>query len=113
MTAVPELPEEDADAPQDAAGESTAPEDLAADDDAVFAQLVAGFDSPVDDEARSWPATSGGRKRRFCASLPNITTGLRPKMFMWMAEAPLMPAPDSLMTCIISAASVTPSPAPP
>ncbi|MFC1406209.1 MULTISPECIES: hypothetical protein [Streptacidiphilus] len=56
---MPELPEEDADVPQDAAGEDTAPapeERAAADDDAVFAQLVAGFDSPVDDEARSWPA---------------------------------------------------------
>ncbi|WP_052432744.1 hypothetical protein [Streptacidiphilus carbonis] len=52
---MPELPEEGADAPQDAPAENT-PVDRAADDDAVFAQLVAGFDHPVDAEARSWPA---------------------------------------------------------
>jgi hypothetical protein len=56
MTAVPELPEEGADAPQDATGESTPEDRASADDDAVFAQLIAGFDNPVDAEARSWPA---------------------------------------------------------
>ena len=34
-------------------------------------------------------------------------------MFMCTAEAPEKPAPDSLIVCIISAASVMPSPAPP
>ena len=51
--------------------------------------------------------------RFFCSSLPNTTTGLSPKMFMCSAEAPDKPAPDSAMACIISAASVTPRPAPP
>src|SRR4051794_12583722 len=48
---------------------------------------------------------SGGSMRRFCASVPNTTTGSRPKMFMCTAEAPAMPAPDSAMVCIMSAAS--------
>ena len=34
-------------------------------------------------------------------------------MFMWTAEQPLIAAPDSAMARIISAASVTPRPAPP
>ena len=42
----------------------------------------------------SLPAISGGRKRRFCSSVPKTTTGCSPKMFMWIAEAPLNPAPD-------------------
>ena len=61
----------------------------------------------------SLPAISGGRKRRFCSSVPNTTTGFRPKMFMCTAEAPCMPAPDSAIACIISAASVMPRPEPP
>ena len=32
--------------------------------------------------------------RRFCASVPNTTTGFRPKMLRWMAEAPDMQAPE-------------------
>ena len=64
-------------------------------------------------QAFSLPAISGGRKRCFCSSVPNITTGWRPKMFMCTAEAPDMPAPDSAMACIMTAASVMPSPAPP
>jgi hypothetical protein len=32
---------------------------------------------------------------------------------MWTAEAPLMAAPDSAIACIITAASVMPSPDPP
>ena len=36
-----------------------------------------------------------------------------PKMFMCTADAPEKPAPDSAIACIISAASVMPSPAPP
>jgi hypothetical protein len=61
----------------------------------------------------SLPAISGGRKRRFCSSVPNTTTGLRPKMFMCTAEAPEKAAPDSAIACIITAASVIPRPAPP
>ena len=34
-------------------------------------------------------------------------------MFMWIAEAPLIAAPDSATACIMIAASVIPSPAPP
>ena len=64
-------------------------------------------------QAFSVPAISGGRKRAFCSSLPNTTTGLRPKMFMCSAEAPENAAPDSAMACIITAASVMPSPDPP
>jgi hypothetical protein len=33
---------------------------------------------------------------RFCSSVPNTTTGFRPKMLMCIADAPDMPAPDSL-----------------
>ncbi|MCY1510717.1 hypothetical protein D9M68_451050 [compost metagenome] len=64
-------------------------------------------------QVRSLPAISGGSIRCFCSSLPNTTTGLRPKMFMCTAEAPLMPAPDSAMACIITVASVMPRPEPP
>jgi len=59
------------------------------------------------------PAISGGSMRRFWSSVPNTATGLSPKMFMWIAEAPEKPAPDSATACIISAASVMPRPAPP
>ena len=34
-------------------------------------------------------------------------------MFMWIAEAPLNPAPDSATACINTAASAMPSPLPP
>ena len=34
-------------------------------------------------------------------------------MLIWIAEAPDIAAPDSATACIISAASVMPSPAPP
>ena len=63
--------------------------------------------------AFSVPAMSGGRKRRFCSSVPNTTTGLSPKMFMCTAEAPEKAAPNSAIACIMTAASVMPSPAPP
>ena len=56
---------------------------------------------------------SGGRKRAFCSSVPNTTTGLSPKMFICSAEAPENAAPDSAMACIITAASAMPSPLPP
>ena len=59
------------------------------------------------------PAISGGRKRRFCSSLPNTTTGCSPKMFMCTAEAPLNPAPDCATACMTMAASVMPRPLPP
>ena len=61
----------------------------------------------------SLPAINGGRKRCFCSSVPKTTTGCSPKMFMWIAEAPLNPAPDSATACIRIAASVMPSPLPP
>ena len=64
-------------------------------------------------QARSLPAMSGGSMRFFCSSVPNTTTGFRPKMFMCTAEAPEKPAPDSAIACIMTAASVMPSPAPP
>jgi hypothetical protein len=56
---------------------------------------------------------SGGSMRRFCSSVPNLTTGLRPKMFMCTADAPDMPAPDWAIACIMTAASVIPRPEPP
>ena len=56
---------------------------------------------------------SGGSMRAFWASVPNTTTGWSPKMFMWMADAPLKPAPDSAMVRIMIAASVIPRPDPP
>ena len=63
--------------------------------------------------ARSLPAIRPGSMRFFCSLLPNTTTGFRPKMFMCTAEAPENPAPDSAIACIITAASVMPSPEPP
>jgi hypothetical protein len=51
--------------------------------------------------------------RRCCSAVPNLTTGLSPKMFMCSAEAPESPAPDAATACIMIAASVTPSPLPP
>ena len=51
--------------------------------------------------------------RFFCASVPKSTTGFNPKMFRCTAEAPDMPAPDSLIACIMIAASVMPRPEPP
>ena len=33
-------------------------------------------------------------------------------MFMWIADAPLIAAPDSATACIITAAAVMPRPAP-
>src|SRR6266700_2665470 len=64
-------------------------------------------------QAFSLPAISGGRKRSFCSALPKTTTGFSPKMFMWIDEAPENPAPDAATSCIINAASLMPSPAPP
>ena len=64
-------------------------------------------------QAFSSPLISGGRKRRFCSSVPNTITGLSPKMFMCRAEAPEKAAPDSATACIMTAASVMPRPDPP
>ena len=64
-------------------------------------------------QAFSRPAIRGGSMRAFCSAVPKTTTGIGPKMFMWTAEAPVIPAPDCAMACIITAASATPNPAPP
>jgi hypothetical protein len=48
-------------------------------------------------QALSLPAISGGSMRRFCSSLPNTTTGCRPKMFMCTDDAPDSPAPERAM----------------
>ena len=71
------------------------------------------FGSVTAKQALSRPAISGGSQRRFCSSVPNTTAGCSPKMFMWIADAPESPAPVAEIVCIISAASVMPSPAPP
>ena len=59
------------------------------------------------------PSTIGGSMRRRCSSVPNTTTGLSPNTFMWTADAPDMPAPDSEIVRIMIAASVMPRPEPP
>ena len=51
--------------------------------------------------------------RCFCSWVPNSTTGCTLNTGMWTLDAPLMPAPDSAIACIITAASVMPSPEPP
>ncbi|MBV9569321.1 MAG: acyl-CoA/acyl-ACP dehydrogenase, partial [Hyphomicrobiales bacterium] len=43
-------------------------------------------------QALSTPAIKGGSMRIFCSCVPKTTTGLRPKMFIWIAEAPLIAA---------------------
>src|SRR5437868_13092853 len=53
------------------------------------------FGSVTAKHALISPRISGGSMRIFCASVPNTMTGRSPKMFMWMAEAPLIPAPDA------------------
>ncbi len=63
--------------------------------------------------ARSLPAMRFGSMRFFWSSVPKTTTGFRPKIFMCTADAPEKPAPDSAIVCIMIAASVIPSPAPP
>jgi len=69
--------------------------------------------SVTPKQALSLPWISGGSQRFFCSSVPNTTTGCRPKMFMCTADAPDRPAPVAEMVCIISAASLIPRPAPP
>ena len=59
------------------------------------------------------PRISGGSMRAFCCSVPNTTTGCRPKMFMCTDDAPAMAAPDSATARIITAASVMPRLEPP
>lgn len=58
MADLPEVPEEPTADPDTAAPELAAPgaEQTRATDDELFAQLVAGFDTPVEDGDRSWPA---------------------------------------------------------
>ena len=61
----------------------------------------------------SAPETIPGSMRLHCSGVPNTTTGLSPNTFMWIAEAPDMPAPDSAIVRIMIAASRMPSPEPP
>ena len=51
--------------------------------------------------------------RCFCSSVPNSAIGCRLNTGPWMLEAAAMPPPDSATACIMIAASVMPSPAPP
>ena len=54
-----------------------------------------------------------GSQASRCASVPNFTIGMGPKMFRCTALAPEKPAPLSATVRITMAASVRPSPAPP
>lgn len=90
---VPDLPEESTETTPETSGGSGTPEvsELPetprtpeapverVSDDEVFAQLVAGFDTPVDAESRSWPAAEDlsdlapqPRPRKGIMSLPTI-----------------------------------------
>ena len=62
---------------------------------------------------RSSPAMILGMAFFRCSSVPNFTTGIRPKMFRCMALAPEKPAPLSATACMTIAASVRPRPEPP
>jgi hypothetical protein len=64
-------------------------------------------------QALSVPLTMFGIARCCWSSVPNRIIGSSPKMLMWTAEAPLIPAPLSAIACIITAASVMPRPEPP
>ena len=77
----------------------------------VVSRPVVG--SVTAKHAFSRPSIRGFSIRAFCSAVPNFTTGLSPKMFMWMAEAALAPPPDSAIACIMTVASVIPNPAPP
>lgn len=61
----------------------------------------------------SLPSISGGRNRRFCSSVPYLTTGARPKIFIWMLDVAEKPPPDSEMVCIMVTASASPRAEPP
>ena len=59
------------------------------------------------------PSIRGGSQRRFCSSLAWATIARGPKTFMCTLDAAAIAPPDPAIVPIISAASVTPSPAPP
>jgi hypothetical protein len=59
------------------------------------------------------PETARGRNRCLRLSLPCRISGSKPKMPMWTAEQPDMPAPDAEISRSTMAASCTPSPPPP
>ena len=61
----------------------------------------------------SAPEMIGGIIRCCCSSVPNRITGSSPNTGPWIAEAAVMPPPLSATACIITAASVMPSPEPP
>jgi len=71
------------------------------------------FGSVTPKHDFSLPAIIGGSQRCFCSAEPCTTTGCRPKMFMWIADAPDMPAPEAAIVRIMIAASVMPRPEPP
>ena len=52
-------------------------------------------------------------KRAFCSGVPCTTIGCGPNMLMCSEDAAAMPPPWRATVCIMIAASVTPSPAPP
>ena len=79
----------------------------------IWVVFKPAFGSVTAKHALCSPRISGGSMRIFCASLPNTMTGRSPKMFMWMAEAPPIPAPDAAIVRIMIAASVMPNPEPP
>ncbi len=51
--------------------------------------------------------------RCFCSSVPNRSIGSRLKTGPWIVDAAVIPPPASATACIMIAASVMPSPAPP
>src|SRR5580704_8520512 len=61
----------------------------------------------------SVPSAIPGSMRLHCSLVPNTTTGLSPNTFIWVAEAPDMPTPDSAIVRIMIAASTKPRPEPP
>ena len=71
------------------------------------------FGSVTPKQALCWPWMIGGSQRACCSRLPCTTTGCRPKTFMWIAEAPVMPAPEPDTVSSIRHASLMPRPAPP
>jgi hypothetical protein len=59
------------------------------------------------------PLISGVSQRAFCSAVPCTTMACGPNRLMWMVEAAEKPPPPRVTACIMMAASVTPSPAPP
>ena len=69
--------------------------------------------SVTPKQVRTRPPISSGSHRARCSSEPNTTIGCGPKMLMCIDDAAAI-APDEFATvCISTAASLTPSPAPP